>query len=163
MTARVFPAGFVWGVATSSYQIEGATGEGGRGESIWDRFASAPGNISDGSDGGTACDHFHRWREDLSLLQRLGVQGYRFSIAWPRVMPGGRGSVNAAGLDFYDSLVDGLLEAGIRPFATLNHWDLPQRLQDEGGWPDRRTAEAFVEYAEAVSMRLGDRVHDEPG
>ena len=160
MTARVFPAGFVWGVATSSYQIEGATGEGGRGESIWDRFASAPGNISDGSDGGTACDHFHRWREDLSLLQRLGVQGYRFSIAWPRVMPGGRGSVNAAGLDFYDSLVDGLLEAGIRPFATLNHWDLPQSLQDEGGWPARRTAEAFVAYAEAVSMRLGDRVQD---
>jgi len=167
MTARLFPEGFLWGVATSAYQIEGATGEGGRGESIWDRFASTPGAIADGSDGGIACDHYHRWREDLSLLRQLGVRAYRFSIAWSRVMPYGRGAVNGAGLDFYDSLVDGLLEAGIRPLATLNHWDLPQRLQDEGGWPARHTADAFVAYAEAASMRLGDRVldwatHNEP-
>jgi beta-glucosidase len=160
MTDRVFPDGFLWGVATSAYQIEGATGEDGRGESIWDRFASTPGAIADSSDGRIACDHYHRWRDDLSLMRQLGVQAYRFSIAWPRVMPCGRGAVNAAGLDFYDSLVDGLLQAGIRPFATLNHWDLPQRLQDEGGWSARATAEAFVAYAEAVSMRLGDRVRD---
>ena len=160
MTDRVFPDGFLWGVATSAYQIEGATGEGGRGESIWDRFASIPGAISDGSDGSIACDHYHRWREDLQLMRHLGVKAYRFSIAWPRVMPHGRGAINAAGLDFYDSLVDGLLEAGIRPFVTLNHWDLPQRLQDGGGWAARRTADAFVAYAEAVSMRLGDRVRD---
>jgi beta-glucosidase len=160
MAHRVFPRDFLWGVATSAYQIEGATGEGGRGESIWDRFASTPGTIADGSDGGMACDHYHRWREDLSVMRQLGVQAYRFSIAWPRVMPHGRGAVNATGLDFYDSLVDGLLDAGIRPFATLNHWDLPQRLQDEGGWPVRGTAEAFVAYAEAVSMRLGDRIRD---
>jgi beta-glucosidase len=160
MTARAFPDGFLWGVATSAYQIEGATGEGGRGESIWDRFASIPGTISDGSDGSIACDHYHRWREDLLLMSELDVQAYRFSIAWPRVMPHGRGAINAAGLDFYDALVDGLLEAGIRPFVTLHHWDLPQSLQDEGGWASRRTAEAFVAYAEAVSMRLGDRVRD---
>lgn len=160
MTDRVFPEGFLWGVATSAYQIEGATGEGGRGESIWDRFASIPGSISDGSDGSIACDHYHRWREDLALMGELDVQAYRFSIAWPRVMPHGRGAINAAGLDFYDALVDGLLEAGIRPFVTLHHWDLPQPLQDEGGWASRRTAEAFVAYAEAVSMRLGDRVRD---
>jgi beta-glucosidase len=160
MADHVFPDGFLWGVATSSYQIEGATGEGGRGESIWDRFSAAPGAISDGSNGSIACDHYHRWREDVQLMQRLGVQGYRFSVAWPRVVPGGRGAINPAGLDFYDALVDGLLEAGIRPFATLNHWDLPQRLQDEDGWAARRTAEAFVSYVEAVSMRLGDRVRD---
>jgi len=160
MTARLFPDGFLWGVATSAYQIEGATRERGRGESIWDRFASVPGNILDGSDGSVACDHFHRWREDLALMKRLGVKSYRFSVAWSRVMPRGHGAVNQAGLDFYDALVDRMLEEGIRPFATLNHWDLPQPLQDAGGWPERRTAEAFVAYAEAVSMRLGDRVRD---
>ncbi|MEY2668413.1 MAG: hypothetical protein RJA59_1051, partial [Pseudomonadota bacterium] len=160
MNARLFPDGFLWGVATSAYQIEGATRERGRGESIWDRFASVPGNIQDGSDGSVACDHFHRWREDLALMKRLGVRSYRFSVAWARVMPRGNGAVNQAGLDFYDALVDRMLEEGIRPFATLNHWDLPQALQDAGGWPERRTAEAFVAYAEAVSMRLGDRVRD---
>lgn len=160
MNARLFPDGFLWGVATSAYQIEGATRERGRGESIWDRFASVPGNIQDGSDGSVACDHFHRWREDLALMKRLGVRSYRFSVAWARVMPRGHGAVNQAGLDFYDALVDRMLEEGIRPFATLNHWDLPQALQDAGGWPERRTAEAFVAYAEAVSMRLGDRVRD---
>jgi len=160
MTDRVFPDGFVWGVATSAYQIEGATREGGRGESIWDRFASRPGAVADGSSGSVACDHYQRWRDDLKLMKRLGVRAYRFSISWPRVLPHGRGTVNATGLDFYDSLVDGLLEAGIRPFATLNHWDLPQRLQEEGGWPARSTVEAFASYTEAVSMRLGDRVRD---
>jgi beta-glucosidase len=167
MNLQVFPDGFLWGVATSAYQIEGAIHEGGRSESIWDRFASTPGAIRDGSDGSIACDHYHRWPEDLMLMRQLGVQAYRFSIAWPRVLPYGRGKVNVAGLDFYDALVDGLLEAGIRPFVTLNHWDLPQRLQDQGGWSERGTAEAFVAYTEAVSMRLGDRVrewatHNEP-
>ena len=160
MTARIFPDGFLWGVATSAYQIEGATRERGRGESVWDRFSSVPGNILDGSDGALACDHFHRWREDLALMSRLGVKSYRFSVGWSRVMPQGQGAVNQAGLDFYDALVDGMLEAGIRPFVTLDHWDLPQQLQDSGGWPERRTAEAFLAYTEAVSMRLGDRVHD---
>jgi beta-glucosidase len=160
MSVLRFPAGFLWGVATSAHQIEGATSEGGRGESTWDRFARTPGAIADGSDGSVACDHHRRWREDLALMRRLDVRAYRFSIAWPRVLPLGRGAVNGAGLDFYDALVDGLLEAGIRPFATLHHWDLPQRLQDAGGWASRRTVDAFVDYAEAVSMRLGDRVRD---
>jgi beta-glucosidase len=157
---HAFPDGFLWGVATSAYQIEGATAEGGRGESVWDRFARKPGAIADGSDGSVACDHFHRWREDLALLRDLGVRAYRFSVAWPRVLPLGRGAVSQRGLDFYDALVDALLEAGIRPFVTLHHWDLPQRLQDDGGWTSRRTVDAFVDFAEAVSMRLGDRVRD---
>ena len=160
MTARIFPDGFLWGVATSAYQIEGATRERGRGESVWDRFASTPGNILDGSNGDVACDHFHRWREDLALMKGLGVRSHRFSVGWSRVTPTGRGAVNQAGLDFYDALVDGMLEAGIRPFATLDHWDMPQALQEAGGWPERSTAEAFLAYAEAVSMRLGDRVRD---
>jgi beta-glucosidase len=160
MTRRAFPEGFLWGVATSAYQIEGAAREGGRGESIWDRFAAAPGRIADGSDGSVACDHYHRWREDVELMRGLGLGAYRFSIAWPRVLPHGRGTVNSSGLDFYDALVDALLEAGLRPFVTLNHWDLPQALQEAGGWASRETARAFVEYAAAVSMRLGDRVKD---
>ncbi len=160
MPVLPFPSGFLWGVATSAYQIEGATSEGGRGESTWDRFARTPGAIADGSDGSIACDHHRRWREDLALMRRLDVRAYRFSIAWSRVLPLGRGAVNGVGLDFYDALVDGLLEAGIRPFATLHHWDLPQQLQDSGGWGSRRTVDAFVDYAEAVSMRLGDRVRD---
>lgn len=160
MAPLSFPEGFLWGVATSAFQIEGATSEGGRGESVWDRFTRRPGAIADGSDGSVACDHYHRWREDLGLLRELGVGAYRFSVAWPRVVPLGRGAVEARGLDFYDALVDGLLEAGIRPFVTLHHWDLPQRLQDAGGWTSRRTVDAFVDYAEAVSMRLGDRVRD---
>jgi beta-glucosidase len=167
MDAPARPADFLWGVATSAQQIEGAAGEDGRGESIWDRFASVPGRIADGSDPAVACDHYHRWREDLDLLRRLGVGAYRFSIAWPRVLPDGRGKINPAGLDFYDALVDALLAAGIRPFATLYHWDLPQALQERGGWNTRDTAAAFADYAAVVGRRLGDRVlhwatHNEP-
>ncbi len=167
MTTCQFPPGFVWGAATSAYQIEGGHDQDGRGESIWDRFAATPGRIADGSDGRVACDHYHRWREDLGLLGALGLTGYRFSIAWPRVLPRGRGASNQAGLDFYDRLVDGLLAAGIAPFVTLYHWDLPQALQDEGGWGARATVDAFVHYADLVSARLGDRVrhwttHNEP-
>ena len=162
-----FAKDFLWGVATSAYQIEGAATEDGRGESIWDRFCRRPGAIADGSDGSVACDHYRLWRQDLELLSGLGVRAYRFSVAWPRVVPDGRGAVNPRGLDFYDRLVDGLLERGIAPFATLYHWDLPQRLEDEGGWTARSTAEAFVRYADVVAARLGDRVrhyvtHNEP-
>jgi beta-glucosidase len=162
-----FPKGFIWGVATSAHQIEGAFREGGRGESIWDRFAATPGTIEDGSDASMACDHYHRWREDIDLMRWLGVGAYRFSIAWPRIVPDGSGPVNEAGLDFYDALVDALFEAGIQPFVTLYHWDLPQALQDRGGWGARETAEAFTRYAATVAGRLGDRVknwitHNEP-
>jgi len=162
-----FPAEFVWGAATSSYQIEGAWNEDGKGESIWDRFSHTPGRIKNGDTGDVACDHYHRWPEDVALMQTLGLQAYRFSVSWPRILPAGRGAVNPAGLDFYDRLVDELLEAGIKPFVTLYHWDLPQALQKEGGWPARSTAEAFVEYADVLSRRLGDRVthwitHNEP-
>ncbi len=160
MTTRRFPEGFVWGTATSSHQIEGAIHAAGRGESIWDRFASVPGNIADGSDASVACDHYHRWREDVRLLAELGVDAYRFSIAWPRILPTGWGPLNVRGLDFYDALVDALVEANIRPFVTLYHWDLPQSLEDRGGWTSRDTAEAFVEYAAVVTARLGDRVRD---
>ena len=167
MSTPTFPSDFLWGVATSAYQIEGAVDVDGRGESFWDRFVAVPGNVEDGGDGRVACDHYRRWREDVGLLRWLGVDAYRFSVAWPRVLPHGRGAVNERGLDFYDRLVDALLEAGIAPFATLYHWDLPQPLQDRGGWPARETADAFVEYADRVSMRLGDRVrhwitHNEP-
>ncbi|MGD8394674.1 MAG: GH1 family beta-glucosidase [Candidatus Eiseniibacteriota bacterium] len=167
MARLTFPDDFTWGVATSAQQIEGAAREGGRGESIWDRFAASPGRIADGSDPGIACDHFHRWRGDIELLRWLGVDAYRFSIAWPRVFPQGDGAVNEAGLDFYEALVDALLEAGIRPFVTLYHWDLPQALQDRGGWAVRHTVDAFVRFADAVAARLGDRVghwitHNEP-
>ena len=162
-----FPDDFIWGSATSSYQIEGAWNEDGKGESIWDRFTHTPGHIVDQSTGDVACDHYHRLPEDIALMKSLGLQAYRFSISWPRILPEGRGRVNQAGLDFYSRLVDGLLNAGIKPVATLYHWDLPQALQDSGGWPQRSTAEAFVEYADAVTRRLGDRVgtwitHNEP-
>lgn len=153
-----FPDDFTWGVATSSYQIEGASDEEGRGESIWDRFTHTPGHIADGSTGDVACDHYHRYPEDVALMARLGLGAYRLSIAWPRILPEGRGAANPAGLDFYDRLVDTLLGAGITPFITLYHWDLPQALQDAGGWPDRATVEAFVEYADIVTGALGDRV-----
>ena len=153
-----FPDRFIWGVATSSYQIEGATSADGRGESIWDRFCSQPGRIADGSDGTQACQHYRRWRDDVALIADLNVDAYRFSVAWPRVLPEGDGPVNGPGLDFYDQLVDGLLGAGIAPLPTLYHWDLPQALQDRGGWTDRRTSGAFADYAEAVVGRLGDRV-----
>jgi beta-glucosidase len=155
-----FPPGFVWGAATSAYQIEGAVGEDGRGESIWDRFCTIPGNVRGGEGGEIACDFYHRFPEDVRLMRELGIDALRFSVAWPRVLPEGRGRVNEAGLDFYDRLVDALLEAGIRPFANLFHWDLPQPLEDEGGWPVRATAEAFAAYAEVVADRLGDRVRD---
>jgi beta-glucosidase len=153
-----FPAGFVWGVATASYQIEGAYDADGRGESIWDRFSKTPGKVAGGDTGDVACDHYHRMAEDVGLIADLGVDAYRFSIAWPRVIPDGTGAVNHRGLDFYDQLVDSLLEAGIVPFPTLYHWDLPQALEDRGGWRSRVTAEAFLDYATAVTDRLGDRV-----
>lgn len=162
-----FPDGFLWGTATSSYQIEGAWDEDGKGESIWDRFSHTPGKVKNGDTGDVANDHYHRWPEDVALMQDLGLQAYRFSIAWPRILPVGRGQVNQAGLDFYSRLVDKLLAANITPFVTLYHWDLPQALQDEGGWAVRSTAEAFVEYADVISRHLGDRVknwitHNEP-
>jgi beta-glucosidase len=150
---------FVWGAATSAYQIEGAVAEDGRAPSIWDTFCQVPGAIDNGDTGEVACDHYHRWPEDIALMRRLGLDAYRFSIAWPRVAPDGI-TVNEAGLDFYDRLVDGLLEAGIRPFATLYHWDLPQALQDRGGWPARETAFAFADFAAVIADRLGDRVTD---
>ncbi len=160
MSAVRFPTDFLWGVATASYQIEGAWKDDGKGESIWDRFSHTLGKVRDGDAGDVACDHYHRWRDDIALMRDLGLQAYRFSIAWPRIYPTGAGKLNPAGLDFYSRLVDELLAAGIRPFATLYHWDLPQALQDRGGWPARATADAYVGYAEAVVRRLGDRVHD---
>ena len=164
---RRFTEGFTWGVATSSYQIEGAAFEDGRLPSIWDTFCRTPGKVAGGENGDVACDHYHRYPEDIALMQRFGVRNYRFSVAWPRVLPEGRGRVNAAGLDFYERLVDGLLRANITPWATLYHWDLPQAEQDRGGWPERGVVDAFVEYTEAVTKRLGDRVthwitHNEP-
>ncbi|MFC0033477.1 GH1 family beta-glucosidase [Micromonospora chaiyaphumensis] len=153
-----FPAGFRWGVSTSAYQIEGAVTADGRGPSIWDTFAHAPGRIVDGSTGDEACDHYHRYAEDVGLLAGLGVSAYRFSVAWPRVQPTGAGPANAAGLDFYDRLVDALLAVGVDPVATLFHWDLPQALEDAGGWLNRDTAHRFAEYADLVAARLGDRV-----
>jgi beta-glucosidase len=163
----IFPDGFLWGTATSSYQIDGAWDADGKGESIWDRFSHTPGNIENNDTGDVANDHYHRWPEDIQIMKDLGLKAYRFSISWPRILPAGRGQINQAGLDFYSRLVDGLLAANIEPFATLYHWDLPQALQDEGGWPVRSTAEAFVEYADVVSRLLGDRVkqwitHNEP-
>jgi beta-glucosidase len=156
--ADSFPSDFVWGAATAAYQIEGAWDEDGKGESIWDRFSHTSGRIANGDTGDVACDHYHRWRRDVGLMEELGLEAYRFSISWPRVLPEGRGRANLAGLDFYSRLVDALLEASIEPFVTLYHWDLPQALQDKGGWPARQTAEAFVEYADLATRRLGDRV-----
>lgn len=158
MNTYKFPDGFLWGAATSAYQIEGGASADGRGESIWDRFCRRPGAIRDGSTGDVACDHYHRWRDDVELMSALNLNSYRFSIAWPRIFPEGRGELNEAGLAFYDRLVDQLLERGIRPLPTLYHWDLPAALQDEGGWARRETAYRFRDYAEAVFRRLGDRV-----
>lgn len=157
--ATTFPEGFLWGTATASYQIEGAVCEDGRGESIWDRFCHTPGRIAGGDTGDAAADHYHRWQEDLRIMKELGLGAYRFSVAWPRVIPDGTGAVNPAGLDFYERLVDALLAAGIEPFVTLYHWDLPQALQEKGGWPNRDSAAWFADYAAVVSGRLGDRVH----
>lgn len=153
-----FPNNFVWGTATSAYQIEGAVSKDGRGASIWDTFSHTPGKTRGGDTGDVACDHYHRYLTDIGLMQTLGVNAYRFSVAWPRIFPQGRGEPNPKGLAFYDRLVDGLLESGITPWVTLYHWDLPQALQDEGGWPQRDTAYAFVEYTAHLSRHLGDRV-----
>ena len=163
----VFPADFVWGVATSAFQIEGAAARDGKGPSIWDDFCRRPGAIADQSNGDLACDHYQRWQSDLDLIASLGVDAYRFSMSWPRVRPTGTGAWNAAGMDFYERLVDGLLERGIKPYLTLNHWDLPAGLQASGGWANRDTVHHFVEYALGVQERLGDRVaaittHNEP-
>jgi beta-glucosidase len=155
---RRFPAGFVWGAATSSYQIEGAAADDGKGESIWDRFSHTPGRVQNGDTGDVACDHYHRYKQDLSIMADLGLDAYRFSVSWPRIVPAGTGPINKPGLDFYDRLVDELLAKGIQPHVTLYHWDLPQALEDRGGWPIRATAEAFARYASEVARRLGDRV-----
>ncbi|MES2996326.1 MAG: GH1 family beta-glucosidase [Verrucomicrobiota bacterium] len=153
-----FPAGFRWGAASSAYQIEGAWNADGKGPGIWDVFCRQPGKIRDGHTGETACDHYHRWREDVELLHSLGVDAYRFSISWPRVIPGGTGRVNEAGLAFYDRLVDALLHCGIEPWVTLFHWDFPQALQERGGWLVRESADWFAEYTTTIVNRLSDRV-----
>ncbi len=153
------PHDFLFGSATASYQIEGAVDEDGRGPSIWDTFSHTPGLVLKGDTGDVADDHYHRIDEDLDLMVRLGLQAYRFSIAWPRIVPAGVGALESRGIDFYSRLVDGLLERGIRPVATLYHWDLPQALEDRGGWLDRDTAQAMAEYAAAIGAALGDRVH----
>lgn len=158
-TSRAFPKGFLWGTATSSYQIEGAVNEDGRGPSIWDRFCRVPGAIADNSNGDIATDHFHRYKEDIRLMKELGTKAYRFSIAWPRVFPDGTGTANPKGLDFYKRLLDELSANGIEPYATLYHWDLPQALQDRhGGWTSRETPKAFADYTAHVARELGDRV-----
>ncbi len=153
-----FPANFVWGAATASYQIEGAWDEDGKGPSIWDTFSHTPGNVTNGDTGNVADDHYHRWREDVALMKSLGLKAYRFSISWPRVLPQGEGKVSEPGLDFYDRLVDELLAGGIQPFVTLYHWDLPQALQDRGGWGNRAIIDQFGCFADIVAQRLGDRV-----
>ncbi|MEM9584849.1 MAG: beta-glucosidase [Pseudomonadota bacterium] len=156
--AARFDKDFLWGVATASYQIEGATREDGRGPSIWDAFANMPGRVYQGHNGDVACDHYHRWEDDLDLIKAMGVKAYRFSIAWPRIFPDGRGQMNEAGLDYYDRLIDGLVARDIKVFPTLYHWDLPLALAGYGGWTDRSTADAFGAYASAVVRRLGDRI-----
>lgn len=162
-----FGPDFLWGAATASYQIEGAARLYGRGECIWTRFSHTPGNVKNGDTGDTACDHYHRYRDDIALMRDIGLTAYRFSISWPRILPAGTGEINRAGIDFYDRLVDALLEANITPFATLYHWDLPQALQDRGGWVNPQSVEWFADYAEIVTRALGDRVkhwitHNEP-
>jgi len=153
-----FPEDFIWGAATASYQIEGAWDQHGKGESIWDHFSHTPGKVDNGDTGDVANNHYHLWRKDIRLMKQIGLKAYRLSTAWPRILPKGRGRVNQKGLDFYNKLVDGLLAANITPFVTLYHWDLPQTLEEEGGWPLRSTAEAFVEYTDALTRALGDRV-----
>ena len=158
MQSTGFPKGFLWGAATAAYQVEGAVHDDGRGESIWDRFCRKPGAIAGGDTGDVACDHYHRWREDVDNMHALGLSAYRFSVAWPRVFPLGHGRVEQRGLAFYDALVDALLAAGIEPAVTLYHWDLPQALQEKGGWTNRDTASWFADYAECLFTHLGDRV-----
>jgi len=162
-----FPKGFVWGTAASSYQVEGAWNADGRGLSIWDTFCHTPGKVWHGETGDVAADHYHRWPGDIQIMADLGLNAYRFSIAWPRILPAGRGAVNPKGLDFYDRLVDALLDKSITPYVCLYHWDLPQALQDAGGWPNRDTVKYFADYAYVVAQRLGNRVnhwlpHNEP-
>ncbi len=167
MLTHIFPEGFLWGAATAAYQVEGAWNEDGKGESIWDRYAHQPFKTAHGETGDVACDHYYRMPKDVALMKKLGLKAYRFSISWPRVLPEGRGKLNRKGLGFYDRLVDKLMEAGIAANATLNHWDLPQALQDQGGWPNRDSAGWFADYARVVFEKLGDRVamwatHNEP-
>ena len=152
------PASFKWGVSTAAYQIEGAVAEDGRGPSIWDLFGRQAGRIANGDTGDVACDHYHRYKEDVALMRRLGLQVYRFSVAWPRVLPQGRGQANSLGLDFYDRLIDELLRSGIEPWLCLYHWDLPQALDDLGGWQNRDIALWFADYAALMARRYGDRV-----
>lgn len=156
--AARFPRDFTWGVATASYQIEGATRTDGRGPSIWDAFSNMPGRVFEGHNGDVACDHYNRWESDLDLIASMGVDAYRFSIAWPRILPLGRGEVNEKGLDFYDRLIDGMVARNLKVFPTLYHWDLPLALAGYGGWTDRDTADAFAEYTSHVVRRLGDRI-----
>ena len=155
-----FPKNFLWGTATSAYQIEGAWNEDGRGVSIWDTFSHQAGKIYHDASGDVATDHYHRWAEDVEIMAQLGLNAYRFSVAWPRIQPNGNGAANPKGLDFYDRLVDALLANGIQPFVTLFHWDLPQTLQDKGGWTSRETSDHFADYTVIVAERLGDRVEN---
>lgn len=159
-TSAIFPKGFYWGTATAAYQIEGAWKEDGKGESIWDRFAHTPGKIKNGDTGDMACDSYHRWRDDIALMRAMNLTSYRFSISWPRIQPAGLGATNAKGVDYYSRVVDALLEARIRPFVTLYHWDLPQALDDAGGWTNRETVNRFADYVQLCAQALGDRVTD---
>jgi len=154
-----FPKGFWWGTATASYQVEGAWREDGKGESIWDRFSHTPGKVKNSDNGDVACDHYHRYQEDIQIMRDLGMKSYRFSLSWPRIQPAGIGKANDKGLDFYKRIIDSVLEAKIRPFVTLFHWDLPQALEDKGGWPNRDTAQRFADYSDIVARAIGDRVH----
>ena len=168
MTTYTFPSKFVWGAATASYQIEGAWDADGKGPSIWDHFSHTPGNVTENHTGDVACDHYHRYPEDIAIMRRLGLHAYRFSISWPRILPQGTGRVNLAGLDFYDRLVDTLLAANIEPYITLHHWDYPQALYEKGGWLNRENLPAFADYAVVMVKHLGDRVNkwvtfNEPG
>lgn len=168
MTLYKFPQHFLWGAATASYQIEGAWDEDGKGESIWDRFSHTPGKIEDNSTGDIACDHYHHYQDDITLMRRIGLKAYRFSISWTRILPAGKGAVNTLGLDFYDRLVDALCAANIEPLLTLHHWDYPQALYETGGWTDRGNLHYFADYASIVAKCLGDRVKswatfNEPG
>ncbi len=168
MTPTKFPTQFLWGAATASYQIEGAWNEDGKGESIWDRFSHTPGKINNGETGDEACDHYHRYPEDIALMRQLGLKAYRFSVSWPRILPAGTGRISEAGLDFYDRLTDALLAANIEPFITLHHWDYPQALFEQGGWINRDNLPAFADYAAVLAKRLGDRIQrwttfNEPG
>ncbi|MCO5221853.1 MAG: GH1 family beta-glucosidase [Thermomicrobiales bacterium] len=158
MAGEVFPDDFVWGAATASYQIEGAVREDGRGSSIWDVFSHTPGKVANGDTGDFACDHYHRWRDDVGLMRDIALPNYRFSLSWPRILPLGTGRIEQKGLDFYDRLIEELLENGIEPWVTLHHWDLPSALYDQGGWVNRDTCAAFVEFTDIVTRRYGDRV-----